>query len=121
MIFKNIKEEFEYILWLRERIYKLNFGITRRVKTDSTEDFGLLTRKLKTYRQEFDFVVDELYFLLKPDDIPKQANNLREESRALSIRDSYCEWQEEKIEKEHEETKQRRNNSRCQTQRKFGF
>ena len=107
MIFKNIKKEFEYILWLRERINKLNFGVSRKVKTDGTKDFALLTRKLISYRREFKLVLDELYSLLKNDDLPTKTDYMRQESGTLSIRSSYCDWQKAKAPKNKEEDKGR--------------
>jgi hypothetical protein len=121
MIFKNIKQEFDYILWLRERINKLNFGITRRVKTDSTNDFELLARKLNTYRQEYEFVLNELYSLLKNDGLSTETNNLREESGALPIRSSYSDWEKKKDEAELQAAKQRRNNCRSKIQRRLSL
>jgi hypothetical protein len=121
MLFKNIKQEFDYIIWLRERINKLNFGITRRVRTDSTEDFELLARKLKTYRQEFTFILDELYSLLKEDGLSTKADNLREESGALSIRGSYSDWEKKESETAKQKTNQRRSNSGNKTQRRLSF
>lgn len=99
MIFKNIKKEFDYILWLRERINKLRFGISRKVKTDSTTDFALLGRKLISYQREFKLVLDELYSLLKNDDLPTKTDYMRQESGTLSIRSSYCDWQKAKAPK----------------------
>ena len=92
MIYKNIEKEFNYIIWLRERIKTLKFGITRRIKTDSTTDFELLTRKLNSYEQEYNSVTDELYSLLRDGYVSEQVNNIREESGALSIRDAYSCW-----------------------------
>jgi len=98
MIFKNIKKEFDYILWLRERIKKLSFGVSRKVKTDGTIDFALLSRKLNSYKREFQLVLDELYSLLKSDDIPTKTDYIRQESGTLSIRSSYYCWQKKKTE-----------------------
>ena len=95
MIYKNIKREFDYIVWLRERIKTLRFGITRRIKTDSTTDFELLVRKLKSYQEEYSSVVEELYSLLKDGYLSEQVNNLRKESGTLSIRDAYLCWPKE--------------------------
>jgi len=71
MLYKNIKKEFTYILWLRERIKSLNFGISRKIKTDSTTDFELLARKLNSYKQEYSSAIDELYSLLKNECLSK--------------------------------------------------
>lgn len=89
MIYKNIKREFDYILWLRERIKTLKFGITRRIKTDSTTDFELLTRKLNSYQEEYGSIIEELYSLLKDGYVSEEINYIREESRTLSIRGAY--------------------------------
>src|SRR5680860_1403302 len=97
MIYKNLKQEFEYILWLRTRIQKITFGISRRVKTDSTTDFLLLTRKLKSYQEEFRFVTNELNSLLTNDSLLAKTDNIGQESGALPIRDAYCNWQEEEL------------------------
>jgi hypothetical protein len=102
MIYKNIKREFDYIIWLRERIKTLRFGITRRIKTDSTTDFELLVRKLKSYQ--------ELYSLLKDGYLSEQVNNLREESGALSIRDAYSCWPKKEKEESHQTSHERGNN-----------
>ncbi|MFA5163229.1 MAG: hypothetical protein WC441_01740 [Patescibacteria group bacterium] len=110
MIYKNIKREFDYIIWLRERIKTLRFGITRRIKTDSTTDFELLVRKLNSYQEEYTSVVEELYFLLKDDHLSEQVNNIREESGALSIRDAYSCWPKEEEEKSRQTSHKRRNN-----------
>lgn len=104
MIYKNIKKEFDYILWLRERIKKLHFGVSRRVKTDSTEDFELLTRKLKSYQQEYNIVIDELYSLLKDVCLSEQIDNIGQESGTLSIRDAYFCGQKEENKKEVQKT-----------------
>ena len=110
MIYKNIKKEFDYILWLRERIKILKFGITRRIKTDSTTDFELLVRKLNSYQQEYSSVIDELYSLLKDGHLSEQINNIREESGALSIRDACSCWPKEEKEKSRQTSHERRNN-----------
>ena len=110
MIYKNIKNEFNYILWLRERIKTLKFGITRRIKTDSTTDFELLTRKLNSYEQEYNSVTDELYSLLKNGNLSEQVNNLREESGALPIRDAYSCWPKEEKQENRQTSLERRNN-----------
>lgn len=110
MIYKNIKKEFDYILWLRERIKTLRFGITRKIKTDSTTDFELLVRKLNSYQEEYSSVVEELYSLLKDGYISEQVNNLREESGALSIRDAYSYWENEEKEESSQTSHERRNN-----------
>jgi hypothetical protein len=110
MIYKNIKREFDYIIWLRERIKTLRFGITRRIKTDSTTDFELLVRKLKSYQEEYSSVVEELYSLLKDGYLSEQVNNLREESGALSIRDAYSCWPKEEKEESRQTSHERRNN-----------
>ena len=89
MIYKNIKREFDYILWFRERIKTLKFGITRRIKTDSTTDFELLTRKLNSYQEEYGSIIEELYSLLKDGYVSEEINYIREESRTLSIRGAY--------------------------------
>ena len=120
MIFKDIQKEFDYILWLRKRIKALTFGISRQVKTDSTTDFALLTRKLNSYRQEFNFVVDELISLLKNDDLPTQADNIGKESGALSIRSAYSCWQEEEQEA-RQKANQRRSGGRSQKQSRLGI
>jgi hypothetical protein len=111
MIYKNIKNEFNYILWLRERIKTLKFGITRRIKTDSTTDFELLTRKLNSYEQEYNSVTDELYSLLKNGNLSEQVNNLREESGALSIRDAYSCWPKKEKEENSQAPNERRDNT----------
>lgn len=121
MIYKNIEKEFGYILWLRERIKKLHFGVSRRVKTDSTEDFELLTRKLKSYQEEFNFVTGELNSLLTNDDLLAKTDNLGQESGALSIRDAYCSWQEEEAEKGRQKTNQGGSGGRSQKQRRLGI
>jgi hypothetical protein len=110
MIYKNIKKEFDYILWLRERIKTLKFGITRRIKTDSTTDFELLVRKLNSYQQEYSSVIEELYSLLKDGYLSEQVDNIREESGALSIRDAYSCWPKEEKEKSRQTSHERRNN-----------
>ena len=104
MIYKNIKKEFDYILWLRERIKNLHFGISRKVKTDSTEDFELLTRKLKSYQQEYYLVINELYSLLKDVGLSEQIDNIGQESGALPIRDAYFCGQKEENKKEIQTT-----------------
>jgi len=104
MIYKNIEKEFGYILWLRERIKKLHFGVSRKVKTDSTEDFELLTRKLKSYQQEYNLVINELYSLLKDASLSEQIDNIGKESGTLSIRGAYFCGQEEKNKKEIQKT-----------------
>lgn len=114
MIYKNIKNEFNYILWLRERIKTLKFGITRRIKTDSTTDFELLTRKLNSYEQEYNSVIDELYSLLKDGNLSEQVNNIREESGALSIRDAYSCWPKEEKEESSQTPNERRDNTASQ-------
>jgi hypothetical protein len=118
MIFKNIKKEFEYILWLRERINKLNFGVSRKVKTDGTKDFALLARKLNSYQREFRLVLDELYSLLKNDDLPTKTDYMRQESGTLSIRSSYCDWQKAKTSKD-KAANERASNGRTQKQRRM--
>ncbi|MFA4942273.1 MAG: hypothetical protein WC564_01380 [Patescibacteria group bacterium] len=75
MIYKDIKKEFDYILWLRERIKKLRFGISHRVKVDSSTDFEMLTRKLKDYEQEYELLVYDLYLLLKDYGLSGKINN----------------------------------------------
>lgn len=110
MLYKNIKREFDYIIWLRERIKTLRFGITRRIKTDSTTDFELLIRKLNSYQEEYSSVVEELHSLLKDGCLSEQVNNLREESGALSIRDAYSCWPKEEKEKSRQTSHERRNN-----------
>jgi hypothetical protein len=112
MIFKNIKKEFDYILWLRERIKVLHFGITRKIKTDSSTDFEMLARKLNSYKQDYSSVVDELYSLLKDDSLSKQVNNIGEESGALSIRSSYSCWQEKEEQEKVQASQQRRSYER---------
>jgi len=103
MIYKNIKNEFEYILWLRGRIKALRFGISHRVKTDSTDDFELLTRKLKSYNAEFNSVIDELTSLLRNGDLSAQTDNIGQESGALRIRSS-CSERQEKETRENSQT-----------------
>ena len=110
MLYKNIKREFDYIIWLRERIKTLRFGITRRIKTDSTTDFELLVRKLNSYQEEYSSVVEELYSLLKDGYLSEQVNNLREESGTLSIRDAYSCWPKEEKEESCQTPYERRNN-----------
>ena len=121
MIFKNIKQEFEYILWLRMRIQKISFGISRRVKTDSTTDFPLLTRKLKSYKHEFNLVLGELISLLKNDDLSAKTDNIGQESGALPIRDAYCDWQEEETKKARQKANQAGSGGRSQKQRRLGI
>lgn len=115
MIFKDIEKEFDYILWLRKRIKTLAFGISRQVKTDSTTDFALLNRKLNSYKQEFNFVVDELISLLKNVDLPAQIDNIGKESGALSIRSAYSHRQAEE-QKARQKENQGRSGSRSQKQ-----
>ena len=110
MIYKNIKREFDYIIWLRERIKTLRFGITRKIKTDSTTDFELLVLKLKSYQEEYSSVVEELYSLLTDGYLSEQVNNLREESGALSIRDAYSCWPKEEKEESRQTPHERGNN-----------
>ena len=109
MIYKNIKREFDYILWLRERINTLKFGISRRIKTDSTTDFELLVRKLNSYQEEYSSVIEELYSLLKDGYVSEKINHIREESRTLSIRGAYLCWPK-KEEKNNQAPHQGRNN-----------
>ena len=119
MIYKDIREKFDYIIWLRERINKLNFGISQKVKTDSTNDFALLTRKVKSYQREFQLVLDELYFLLKDEDLLAKINYLGQESGALRIRSAYLRWQKEKEEKARQKANQTRGGGRSQKQRRM--
>jgi hypothetical protein len=121
MIYKNIKQEFEYILWLRTRIQKITFGISRRVKTDSTTDFLLLTRKLKSYQEEFKFVTNELNSLLTNDSLLTKTDNIGQESGALPIRDAYCDWQEEETKKARQKANQTGGGGRSQKQRRLGI
>ena len=120
MIFKDIQKEFDYILWLRKRIKVLTFGISRQVKTDSTTDFGLLTHKLNSYKQEFNFVVDELISLLKNGDLPAQIDNIGKESGALSIRSAYSLRQEEER-KARQKANERTGGGRRQKQSRLGI
>ncbi|MBN2884723.1 hypothetical protein JXE04_02250 [Patescibacteria group bacterium] len=114
MIYKNIKREFDYIIWLRERIKTLRFGITRKIKTDSTTDFELLVRKLKSYQEEYSSVVEELYSLLKDGYLSEQVNNIREESGALPIRDAYSCWPKKEKEENSQAPNERRDNPASQ-------
>jgi hypothetical protein len=110
MIYKNIKKEFDYILWLRERIKTLKFGITRRIKTDSTTDFELLTRKLNSYQEEYGSIIEELYSLLKDGYVSEEINYIREESRTLSIRGAYSCWPKEEKQESRQTSHERRDN-----------
>jgi len=80
MIYKNIKYEVDYIIWLKERIKKLRFGVNNKVKTDSSIDFEMLARKLKSYEQEYSSLVDDLYSLLKGYDVSRKTDNFRQSS-----------------------------------------
>jgi len=99
MIYKNIRQEFDYLLWLRMRIKRLAFGLEKRVKTDGTCDFALLARKFRSYKQEFNLVLGELFSLLKDDDISEKTDYIRKESGAVRIRSAYSCWKKEKEEK----------------------
>ena len=121
MIYKNIKHEFEYILWLRERIKTLNFGISRKIKTDSTTDFELLTRKLNSYQQEFNLVVDELNSLLKDGNLLTKIDNIGQESGALSIRDAYSCWPKKEDKEKDTQTHKGRSNGGSETKRSQCF
>jgi len=117
MIYKNIKKEFDYILWLRERIKTLKFGITRRIKTDSTTDFELLVRKLNSYQQEYSLVINELYSLLKDGYLLEQINNIGQESGALPIRDAYSCWSKKEDKEKGSKTHERTSNGGSETER----
>jgi len=80
MIYKNIKKDFEFILWLKGRIEKLRFGINNKVKTDSSTDFEMLARKLKDYEKEYTLLVDDLYSLLKDYDVSRKTDNFGQSS-----------------------------------------
>lgn len=120
MLFRNIKNEFNYILWLRDRIKQLNFGVSRKVKTDSTTDFELLTRKLKSYNQEYDFALSEFITLFKRnDDLLEKTDNNGQESGTLRIRDSYSCWQKEEENKNDKKKNSGRSDGRGQKQRRL--
>jgi len=72
-------------------------------------DFALLSRKLKSYQQEFKLVLDELYSLLKNDDIPTKADYMRKESGTLFIRSSYCDWKKAKAPQDKKKDERRSN------------
>jgi len=58
----------------------LNFGIRKRVKTDSSTDFEMLERKYNSYKEEYDLLVDKLYSYLKNDNnLQQKTDYLREE------------------------------------------
>ena len=121
MIYKNIRKEFEYILWLRERIKTLSFGISRKVKTDSTTDFELLTRKLNSYQQEFNLVVDELSSLLKDGNLLAKIDNIGQEGGALSIRDAYSCWPKKEDKEKDSKTHEGTSNGGSETERRQCF
>ena len=118
MIYKNIRKEFEYIIWLRERIKTLNFGISRKVKTDSTTDFELLTRKLNSYKQEYDLVTNELHSLLKDVDLLAKIDNIGQESGAISIRDAYSCWPKKEDKEKDSKTHERTSNGGSEPERR---
>ena len=120
MIYKNIKQEFDYLLWLRARIKQMYFGISKKVKTDGTTDFALLTRKLNSYKLEFNSVTDELVSLLRNDDLSAQTDNIRKESGALRIRSAYSNWPEENA-KSGQATHQGRSYDRSEIKRTQRF
>jgi len=79
MIYETIKEDFNYILWLKTRIEKLRFGIERKIKTDSSTDFEMLANKLKNYEEEYASSIDEMYSLLRAYDVSRETDNCWEQ------------------------------------------
>lgn len=75
MTYKKIKEDFNYILWLKENIEELRNGINRKVKTHGSTDFGMLANKLKHYEIEYSSMIDELYSLLRAYDVSRETDN----------------------------------------------
>jgi hypothetical protein len=77
---KKLRNDIEILFWFRNRLEVLNFGIRKRVKTDSSTDFDMLERKYNSYKEEYDLLVDKLYSYLKDDkNLQQKTDYLREE------------------------------------------
>ncbi len=72
-----LKKDFFYILWLRNRLKKLDFGIKNKVKTDNSLDFEMLKNKHTNYLHEYNLLVDKFYSYLK------HGNNLQQKTDYL--------------------------------------
>ncbi len=91
--YKTIRKKLDLVFWLKERIDKLEFGIKNKVKTDSSLDFEMLSRKLSSYKEEYEDQLTELISSFKLNheskSLSQKNDSLREESGAISLRRSY--------------------------------
>ena len=91
--YKAIRKKLDLVFWLKERIDKLEFGIRNKVKTDSSTDFEMLSRKLSSYKEEYEDQLTELISSFKLNyetkSLSPENDSLREESGAISLRSSY--------------------------------
>lgn len=111
MDIKKLRQELEYLYWLKTRIKDLRHSIKTRTEFDHSTDFAMLARKLKNYELDYFESAEEIIKFLKDEayvkqdiDVQAKTDSIRQFLGAVSLQQAGEDRPQEEVQAEEDKT-----------------